>query len=229
MHLVDFHSHILPGADHGSHSLKESLEQIALMRENGIETVVATSHFYGHTEMLSTFRNRIENAYNELLAELKKNGWDTPRIYLGAEVLVFAGLENMDGLDTLAIKGTKTLLLELPYTEISNDIFNTVHRILRKGFKVVLAHADRYRKEDIDLLIDMGAKIQLNADALDSFFLKGKYKKWLREGAVVALGSDIHGANAKAYKLFLNAEGKLLKYLDQIRQSTIFLLENAQM
>ena len=225
MHLVDFHAHILPGADHGSRSLEESLEQIALMRENGIDAVVATPHFYGHAETLDTFRERIDNAYAVVQDALKEKGWETPRIYLGAEVLLFAGLENMAGLDTLAIKGTKTLLLELPYTEIGNDIVNTVHRILKKGYRVVLAHADRYRKADIDLLVDMGAKIQLNADAFDSFFVKGSYKRWLKDGTVVALGSDIHGTNAKAYKLFLNAEEKILKFADSIQEATHKLLE----
>lgn len=220
MHLVDFHTHILPKADHGSRSLEESLCQIELMRENGIEQVVATPHFYAHAETLSAFQERIDRSYRELTDAMLKNGKESPRIYLGAEILLFAGLENLEGLDELAIKGTKTLLLELPYTEIGVDIFNTVQRIIKKGYRVVLAHADRYHKDDIDALIGIGAKIQLNADAFKTVFIMGSCKKWLKNGAVVALGSDIHGENLKAIKCFLNAEKKLKKYFEEIQKAT---------
>lgn len=225
MHLVDFHSHILPRADHGSSSLEESLEQISLMRENGIDEVVATPHFYAHVESLSVFRERIDSAYNTLVNAMQEKGWDVPCVHLGAEVLLFAGLDNLDGLDTLTIKGTNTLLLELPYTEVGTDIFNTVHRIIKKGYVVVLAHADRYKRDDIDQLIGMGAMIQLNADALDALFVKPIYKRWLNDGVVVALGSDIHGVNPKAYKSFLNAEKKIKKYWDNIQFASKKLLK----
>ena len=220
MHLIDFHAHILPGADHGSKSLEESVAQISLMRENGIRDVVATPHFYGHTENLSSFLSRVNGAYEILSQEMVNQGWDSPKIHIGAEVLLFIGLENLEGLGSLAIRGTKTLLLELPYGDLSQDHAKTVHRIIRKGYDVVLAHADRYQAKFIDLLIEMGAKIQLNADAFHSFFMKKPIKKWLAEGAVVALGSDIHGADARAYKLFLNAEQKIEKYFESIQQSS---------
>ncbi|MEE3459824.1 MAG: CpsB/CapC family capsule biosynthesis tyrosine phosphatase, partial [Candidatus Faecousia sp.] len=42
--MIDFHAHILPGADHGSDGLETSLRQLALAEEAGVDTIVATPH-----------------------------------------------------------------------------------------------------------------------------------------------------------------------------------------
>ena len=43
---IDFHTHILPGVDDGSHSIEESLELLRISGKQGIEEVVLTPHFY---------------------------------------------------------------------------------------------------------------------------------------------------------------------------------------
>ena len=44
--ITDFHSHVLPGADHGSDSVETSERQLELLNGAGIDRVVATPHFY---------------------------------------------------------------------------------------------------------------------------------------------------------------------------------------
>lgn len=39
---VDFHSHILPKADHGSESVEMSLMQLYCAEKAGVDTIVAT-------------------------------------------------------------------------------------------------------------------------------------------------------------------------------------------
>ena len=46
--MVDFHSHILPGVDHGSASLEMSVEMLKTAKKAGVATIVATPHFYKH-------------------------------------------------------------------------------------------------------------------------------------------------------------------------------------
>ena len=46
----DYHSHILPGCDHGSDGIKTSLKQIEMAKSVGIKTICATPHFYPHKE-----------------------------------------------------------------------------------------------------------------------------------------------------------------------------------
>lgn len=216
--LVDFHSHILPGADHGSDSLETSLLQLKLAMEQGVSRIVATPHFYPHRHTLDKFLPRRDNAYKLLADNMSA---DMPRIKIGAEILVCEGLENFSGLDKLVIEGTNTLLLELPFTEFRNGYVDSVRKIIKNGFDVMLAHVDRYPHEDILRLIDIGAaKLQINAEALARLFRDKALYEFIEDGYAFAIGSDIHGADKKAYKKFSKAKNALGDYLAQIKEKS---------
>ena len=44
--IIDFHAHILPGADHGSRDVKTTKAQLEMLAGAGVKAVVATPHFY---------------------------------------------------------------------------------------------------------------------------------------------------------------------------------------
>ena len=204
--LLDFHAHILPRADHGSSSVDTSLCQISMARQSGVSCILATPHFYPAEEGVSRFLERRERAYNRLCGELGDN---LPNIILAAEVLICDNIESLPDIDALCIAGTNTLLLELPFNYFDKRFKVSVDTLIKRGMNVVLAHADRYDKENIDSLIEIGAKIQLNASALGSFFAKKHLYDWIDQGVVVGLGSDIHHADKKAYKNFRTAIRKI--------------------
>ena len=112
MNLIDFHTHILPGLDHGSRSMEECAAQVTLMMENGINEVVCTSHFYGHVHKIDDFLTKRESSARALQEHIEKNGLDF-KFHLGAEVLAFAGLENIERLSELCISETNTILLAI--------------------------------------------------------------------------------------------------------------------
>ncbi len=200
--ICDFHAHILPGVDHGSTNLKMSISQLLLAQRCGVCRIVASPHFYAHKESVSSFIERRDSAYELLKTELPEG----MTIALGAEVLLCDNMENLPGLERLTIGGSNVLLLELPYSEITEAHFFTVSELLGKGYKVVLAHAERYDTLHIDELCQLGAQIQLNADAVSPrFFKSSAVKHWLASGAVCSIGSDIHGISKKAYLNFVKA------------------------
>lgn len=217
--VIDFHSHILPNADHGSSSAEESLRQLELASLNGVHRIVATPHFYPHRHYIEDFLKRRNEAW-ERLNSLRGQGM--PSVAIGAEVLICDEIEKMHGLEELCIRGTDILLLELPFSVFKHEYRNSVIRLIKNGFTVVLAHADRYDADNINLLVECGAKIQLNADALSGTFLNRHIKEWLSRGDVVALGSDIHSTDKKAYKNFARACNKLGRngFLEQIKQAS---------
>ena len=109
---IDFHAHILPGADHGCKDLSMSMHQLALAQKAGIDKIVATPHFYPQNESCADFLIRREKAYSQLLSQTK--GKPLPEVVLGAEVQLQLGLDRIENLDQLCIRGTNVLLLELP-------------------------------------------------------------------------------------------------------------------
>ena len=142
----------------------------------------------------------------KLASEIVK-GRKKIKIILAAETLICPGFENLCGLDSLCIAGTKYLLAELPFKPLSSEYLKTVEELIEKGYNVIIAHADRYDKYDVDKLINLGAKIQLNASAVCKRFLKPQFKKWFLSDSVVAVGSDLHMCKKSSYKNFI----KLLK------------------
>ncbi len=207
--FIDFHAHILPGADHGSDSVETSAIQLSMAKSVGVKKIVATPHFYPNLHTVKDFLVRRNRAYQNLkmIAEAKN-----VEIVLSAEILLCEGIEALANIEMLAVSGTNVLLIELPFTQITDAMFDSVDALIKNGFKVVLAHANRYKSSDIERFIALGASIQLNAEALSGFFIKKSLKKWLASGVVVALGSDIHGRNKRYYKQFIKAAKRIEEF-----------------
>ena len=187
---LDYHSHILPGCDHGSDSVATSLQQVAMAKKIGIQTICATSHFYPHKEDIAVFLERRARCYNKLMAQLPA---DSPNILLGAEVLICDGMERLEQLPALCRQGTRELLLEMPFYQWLEQIWDTVFLLHeRQDIQLVMAHADRYPPEDIEVLIREGIPLQLNAESLLKPLKRKRYLNWIANGYVRYLGSDIH-------------------------------------
>ena len=213
--FIDFHAHILPHADHGSYSTDTTAAQLEYARSSGVKRIVATPHYYPHQENPDVFLKRRNACYEHLLERLT---FDLPSIRLGAEILICDNIEEMPMLDKLCIEGTRALLLELPFTDFSASYVHSVRSLVNQGYTVLLAHADRYDPENIDKLVKVGAIIQLNADALSGLFIPKIIKEWIKSGKVYALGSDIHGADKKAYARFNKAIKKLGTDAERIKE-----------
>jgi tyrosine-protein phosphatase YwqE len=92
----------------------------------------------------------------------------------------------------------------------------------------VIAHADRYNPTNIEMLVDNGARIQLNADSLDRLFMKKTFSRWLEKGIVIALGSDIHGNDKLAYQHFVKAQAKIGRSLLYVKRESDKIFDSAK-
>jgi len=119
---IDFHTHILPAVDDGSKSVEESLEMLAMEREQGVETVVLTPHFYPQSDRPHRFLDRRQRAFEKLMAA--GGAEQLPRFRLGAEVYYFNGIGSWEGLKDLAIEGTKYVLIEMPFTKWTGRMYD---------------------------------------------------------------------------------------------------------
>lgn len=187
---LDYHAHILPGCDHGSSSVDMSLKQMDMAKEAGIQTICATPHFYPHKESVSSFIERRRQTADNLWTQIPA---DSPRVLLGAEVLICDGMERLNGLRELCLEGTNELLLEMPFYRWPAPVWDTLYRLNDlRDIQIVIAHADRYPPEDIHQLISEGIPLQLNAECLRKHLHRKRYLEWIQKGYVSYLGSDIH-------------------------------------
>ena len=187
---LDYHAHVLPGCDHGSDSVETSRKQLAMAAAARVRTVCATPHFYPHKESIPSFLQRREASARLLRENLTA---DAPQLQLGAEVLICDGMERLDGLSRLCRGETNELLLEMPFYQWSESIWDTLYALCeRRDIEIVLAHAERYPPEAIEQLIRDNVALQLNSECLTRPLHRKRYLKWIKNGSVKYLGSDIH-------------------------------------
>lgn len=219
--LIDFHAHILPGADHGSTDIECSRQQLELLSGVGIKKIVAAPHFYPHKTTLKSFLSLREKAVEDIKQILDDN---SPKIYPAAEVLLAPGLDKMEGIETLCINGTNVILVELPIQQLDGGIEEALLNIRENGLVPVVAHIDRYPKDVRQRLIDLNLACQINVSSLCSLRRRINIMPFISSGAIYALGTDIHGTNERFALSYKKACNILKKDLNLIAQRSIDLL-----
>ena len=205
---LDYHAHVLPGCDHGSDSVEKSRKQLAMAAAARVRTVCATPHFYPHKESIPSFLQRREASARLLRENLTA---DAPQLQLGAEVLICDGMERLDGLPRLCRSETNELLIEMPFYQWPEAIWDTLYALCeRRDIKIVLAHAERYPPEAIEQLIRDNVALQLNSECLTRPLHRKRYLTWIKNGSVKYLGSDIHmlGDGYRAWEKCVKLLGK---------------------
>ncbi len=223
--IVDFHSHILPGADHGSSSVEISLLQLKHASARGIRRIIATPHFYPMREDVSSFLERRRSTYNALMEALPEA---SPEIKVGAEVMICNGIERLPGLDKLFINGTSTMLMEMPVSGFQSDFADSVYRLVSSGVKVVIAHPERYEPSAVEAVIESGAFLQCNAFVISKIKKPCRLLPWIASKSIIAIGSDIHGDDASAYSHFAKATSRFGEYINYIKNESDTIWNEAE-
>ncbi len=221
--IIDFHAHILPGADHGCSGAGESSRQLELAYRAGIDLVVATPHFYPDRETLGNFLARRAEAE----AELRSLAPDRPAVLVGSEATVCKGIDRLEGIEELCVAGTRCIVLEMPFTVWDGEYIETVRAVRdRLGLAPVMAHIDRYPAKEAAKLLEIGVCFQLNAEGVCRFFQRGRLFKLVDQGRVFALGSDMHGTRT-GYAEYEKARRLLGRRFDEIMARSAELLAPA--
>lgn len=66
--MIDFHTHILPGIDDGAKDVSVSAAMLEMEKEQGVNEIVLTPHYYGKFYSPTDFVRRRAAAYEKLLA-----------------------------------------------------------------------------------------------------------------------------------------------------------------
>ena len=198
--MIDLHMHLLPGMDDGSESVETSLAMLA--RSGGTEGVCATPHFYADRDTPESFLRRRSAAWERLKAALPEG--HVP-IRLGAEVRYFEGMSRAEELPALCLKGTRLLLLEMPFQPWTERMLTEVEGLSRRGLVPVAAHLERYPELVPKGLLREFCELDLLVQCNAEFFLERRTSrralKLLREGRVQLLGSDAHNVGARPPRL----------------------------
>ncbi len=210
-YTTDVHSHILPGVDHGSQSVEESLEMLQAQLDMGISHVMCTSHVTAET-----FENTPESltaAYEELKNAIAREGLPI-NIYVSAEYRIDEyWTQEYEAGHLLPLPGNH-VLLENSFAQELIGIDNMMFELQVKGYRPILAHPERYRyyndrRDRYKTLHNASVKFQINILSLAGYFGKGARERalWLIQNNLCdMLGSDMHNMeNAQIIKEYIGS------------------------
>lgn len=237
--MIDFHTHILPDIDDGSHDIYESVAMLKQSFAQGIDTVVLTSHFRRGEHRIGTWlrdrQDRLDRIREALTDEDRKV---VPRVVLGAEIEYMPGMNRWDYLDELKIRGTDCIMTEMPFIPWSEAVVKTIDDIaLNSPLTPILPHIDRYfynftPRKYIEHYYEMPVLVQMNSIFINNRNNIPVFKPLFEERKIKLLGSDCHGPEWRPQDLGTAVEmlrevcGQEL--LDEIDSRGRELLKNAE-
>ena len=202
--MIDLHTHILPEMDDGAQSVSDAVQMLRLQAKQGIDTVALTPHFYRQEESVADFLYRRKRAFRRLLRAVQ--GEEAfPSMILGAEVAWTPDISQWPDLEQLCYQNTKMLLVELPTTPWSGEVFTQLSGIENcRGIMPVIAHVDRYfrsqSKRNLYSVLSMGYPMQVSAEAVLHLATRKRALDVLQyfEGFLI---SDCHNLTTRAPKI----------------------------
>lgn len=233
--MIDFHTHILPGIDDGAETLDISLKLIKSLKDQGVNTIVLTPHFY--------FSNISEEGFfvyrKKALKELEDAAKEYNINFIPACEVYLSKISLANNLHKFVIKNTRYIMIELPHRIVlSQVIFDLIYGVINYlGLNPIIAHAERYpsvlkKPEIISELINMGCLIQINTSSLFNKKLKRIAYKMLDMGQVHCIGTDCHNENRppvyqEAKLAIENRYGK--DYFKKLQNNMKMILENKEL
>lgn len=231
--MIDIHSHLIYGVDDGSKDIETSIDILNNLSKNGITDIILTPHYITDTNYISPKTDNIKK-FLELKREVKKQGIDI-NLYLGNEIYIDPNILDLIKENKMcSLNNTEYILVELPMSGNYPDYIEIMQDLIRIGFKVVLAHPERYATFQKDFnkvleIVDMGVLLQCNIDSILGRYgnnAKKTMKLILKYKLVSFMGTDIH-SKKNDYSYLEKAKNKFKKYLTDEEIENI-LVNNAK-
>ncbi len=198
--MIDIHHHLLYGLDDGARSEAVSRSMADRAERQGVRFIIATAHARSDVRPFdrATYDARLAqiNAYCESMEYAL-------RVLPGAEVLYSeAAIRSLDRGEIPTMNGTRFVLVEWSDSADSALIFRAIREMSNAGYRVIIAHIERYRalwtrlKQIEELKATFDLRIQIDCDALigRGHFLRRRFVHALIErGLVDYVASDAHG------------------------------------
>ena len=227
---TDVHSHLLPGIDDGATDMTQSTLYIQSLKELGFKKLICTPHI---------FKDVYENSAETIFPVLDRV--KSTLLQSNINIEIDAAAEYMaDGTFT-ATEGLLTLpgnyiLIEMSYLSETPNIDQIIFDLQIKGYKVILAHPERYKfyhrnKERYQRFKDMGCFLQLNLLSVLGYY--GKDVKLMADHLIKSdlydfAGTDLHHGRHLEKLTSAVRSGELFKILGHIEFKNKEMLATVQ-
>ena len=213
---TDNHSHILYDVDDGVRTVEESLATLSYLEEQGLDTLWLTPHIM---EDVPNTTEGLKQRFEDLRGVYKGG----IKLFLAAEYMIDNLFEKRLADRDLLLHGGDRVLVETSTWAPPIDLWGTLERIMKAGYRPIVAHPERYRymrPSDYKRLHDMGCLLQLNLSSIIGAYgelPQAKAVDLLNKGWYCMFGSDCHRFRAirqqYEHKVFLKDTVKQLSLI----------------
>ncbi|MDA9808538.1 hypothetical protein N9B89_04070 [Flavobacteriales bacterium] len=201
---TDIHSHFIPGIDDGSPDMETTIFLIKEMQGLGFKKVITTPHVM--SDFYKNSSDIILKGLTDIRAELKVQNINM-KIEAAAEYYIDYDFEQKIGKEKFLTFGDNYILVELSFMEAPKNLYDIIFKLQLEGYKVVLAHPERYAfftMDDYEELVNRGVLLQINWLSIIGYYspqIEQKTKDLIAADMVSFIGSDCHNMNhAELYK-----------------------------
>lgn len=201
---TDIHSHFIPGIDDGSPDMETTISLIKEMLGLGFKKVITTPHVM--SDFYKNSSDIILKGLTDIRSELKVQNINM-EIEAAAEYYIDYDFEQKIGKEKFLTFGDNYILVELSFMEAPKNLFDVIFKLQLEGYKVVLAHPERYAffiMDDYEELVNRGVLLQINWLSIIGYYspqIEQKTKDLISADIVSFIGSDCHNMNhAELYK-----------------------------
>ena len=229
--IVDLHSHLVPGVDDGASSVEDALLALEGLGAEGVAALITTPHLLlPQLESVAAVDRELDRqrrSFDRLVAARAAAARPLPTISLGQEIWApdAASLRRALSARALGMGESDYLLVEFGF-DLRGDHLEVVRTALDGGWRIVIAHPERYRPAgETDVLElaaswhEAGALLQVNAGSLGGHYLRSSPASlalaWelVERGLAGLVATDHHASNRpvsvrEAWNLLVDRRGE---------------------
>ncbi len=194
--MIDLHCHLLPGLDDGAPDMAAALSMATTLARLGFTAVAASPHL-GSGPGGDVPPERASEVRDELSEALRRDKIDLALLPNAEHHLLPDLYSRIEHGGIVPVASSRWLLVELPWGGLSN-LEDALFRLQAKGFKLLLAHPERYdflELATLARLVARGVRVQLElASFADVFGLAARERAEaaVRAGLAHVFATDLH-------------------------------------
>lgn len=194
---VDMHSHLLPGIDDGAKDIDATLALVRRLMDMGFTALYTTPHVMA--DLYPNTREIILGKLEEVRVALREAGLDIP-IGAAAEYLMDEAFgDKVKSGELLTLPGNR-VLVEMSFVSAPPNLDQYIFLLQTKGYKVVLAHPERYLflRDQFHRYAELksrGVEFQMNLLSLAGYYglpTRDNALQLLKSGMIDYLATDMH-------------------------------------
>lgn len=221
--MIDLHCHILPGVDDGSKDMASTIQLLKKAENAGFDTICFTPHYVEPSYLRTKKEN--EQILKDVESKVKMENISI-KLLLGNEIFINENIENLlENGEIATLAGSNYALIELPmYQEMPSQVVQKIlDNVRQKGFKVVIAHPERYKyiqKNPKKVLDYFGENVIFQGNYASIIGAYGSdaqktMKKFLKNRIIHYLSSDVHQVDRCFYDKMDEIKNQIVKITDE--------------